>query len=259
MVGKKQNTKGDSSPQVEKYLTQMKELPNYRERQKEVRKFDNRQPENKLNDDKQPEVKLVKKIKKEVDTNAGKDDGNINGVKEDRIEKLITTKDILLGIINIASLTLLIILLIRLPEKAKELNILRNQVLLSESEVALEISEVEGSKDKVGELESLFIDEVGLVSFVGDVEGLKGENSSINKINITSQKVVKDKTGNYGIPVVIEMRGNWTQFGEDMQKIQKLPYLFRVIRIETEELEEEGVIVLKYGGFLYVHDKLGED
>lgn len=259
MVDKKQNTKTNSSPQVEKYLTEMKELPSYREGQKEVGKSGDRQPGNKSKAIKQPEVKLVKKIKKEADTNTEKDNDSVNGMKEDKIDKLITTKDILLGIINIASLALLIILLIKLPEKAQELNKLRNQVLLSESEVALEISEVEGSEDKAGELESVFIDEVGLVGFVSGVEGLKGENSSIRKINITSQKVIKDKTGNYGIPVVIEMRGNWTQFGKDMQNIQKLPYLFRVIRIETEELEEEGVIGLKYGGFLYVHDKLGEN
>ena len=259
MVDKKQNTQINPSPQVEKYLTEMKELSNYREGQKEVGKSGSRQPGNKPKVIKQPEVKLVKKIKKEADTNPQRDNDSANRMKEEKIDKLITTKDILLGIINIASLALLIILLIKLPEKAQELNKLRNQVLLSESEVALEISEVEGSKDKAGELESLFIDEVGLVGFVNSVESLKGENSSIRKINITSQKVVKDKTGNFGIPVVIEMRGNWTQFGEDMQNIQKLPFLFRVIRIETEELEEEGVIGLKYGGFLYVNDKLGED
>jgi len=259
MAGKQQNTKDDSSPQVEKYLTEMKELPSYREGQKEVKKSGNDQLENKQSNIKQPEVKMVKETIKEADITMEKTGDRASGAKGEDIDKLITAKDILLAIINIASLALLIILLIKLPEKAKELKLLRNQVLLSESEVALEISEVAGSKDKSSELESLFIDEVGLVNFVGEVEELKGENSSIGKINITSQKVVKDKTGNYGIPVVIEMRGNWTALGEDMQKIQQLPYLFRAIRIETEELEEEGMIGLKYGGFLYVHDKLGKN
>jgi hypothetical protein len=234
---------------VEKHLTEMKELPGRNEVRKE------HMPE-------KAQVEAVAKpVPKEPVVKAKKTPPVESESEEKPTEKdrLITTKEILLGVINVASITLLIVLLIKLPEKAKELNTLRNQVLLSESEVALEVSEVEGSKEKAKELEDLFIDEVGLVNFVSDVEKLKGEASSISKINITSKKAVKDRTGSYGIPVVIEMRGNWTQFGDDINKIQELPYLFRVIRIDTEILNEEGVIGLKYGGFLYVHDKLGEN
>lgn len=249
MADEKQNTKSTSPPQVEKYLTEMKELPNYNEGKKEIPKTSKIQPKGKMKDGGQPKVVKEESLQMEKSPK----------LEDDKSEKLITTKDILLSVINIASLALMVILLIKLPQKAQELNKLRNQVLLSESEVALEISEVEGSKDKAAQLTSLFIDEVGLVNFVSDVEGLKGEDSSIRKINITSQKVLKDKTGSFGIPVVIEMRGNWIQFGQDMENIQALPYLFRAIRIETEEFEEEGVIGLRYGGFLYVDDKLGEN
>lgn len=246
----KTEEKQPNEPQVEKYLTEMKELPGHKEVKKEVGKKD--QVQQKVVE-KPPEKRSGVRVEgPPVATKA--DDDSV-----DKKDRLMTTKDFLLGIINVASLALLIVLLIKLPDKAAELNKLRNQVLLSESEVALEISEVEGSKDKAGELENLFIDEVGLVNFVGDVEGLKGESSSISKINITSKNAVEDKTGSFGIPVVIEMRGDWSRFGEDMKKIQQLPYLFRVIRIDTEILDDEGVVGLKYGGFLYVNDKLGEN
>jgi hypothetical protein len=246
----KQGVKESDQPQVEKYLTEMKELPGHKEVKKAASKPDRVQLEAmKKATFQQKEDKAIK------EPEIAKDNNNDTSSEE----RLITTKDILLGVINIASLALLIVLLIKLPEKAEELNKLRNQVLLSESEVALETSEVEGNKDRARELENLFIDDQGLVNFVGDVEKLKGESSSINKINITSQKAVKDKTGSYGVPVVIEMRGDWGRFGEDMKKIQQLPYLFRVIRIDSEVLDEEGVVGLKYGGFLYVDDKLGEN
>lgn len=246
----KQVVKESNQPQVEKYLTEMKELPGHKEVKKEVKKPDGAQFE------------VMKKTTFQQKEDQTKKEPEITKDKSNTTEKeerLITTKDILLGVINIASLALLVVLLVKLPEKAEELNKLRNQVLLSESEVALEISEVEGSKDRASELENLFIEDQGLVNFVGDVERLRGESSSIYKINITSQRAVEDKTGSYGVPVVIEMRGDWGRFGEDMKKIQQLPYLFRVIRIDSEVLDDGGVVGLKYGGFLYVHDKLGKN
>jgi len=245
-----EGVKGAEKPQVEKYLTEMKELPDHQEVKKEQNK-----PEGVNLETMKKAVVRQKEVGPKKESGSGEKASN-NMSREDR---LVTTKDILLWVINVASLALMIVLLIKLPKKAEELNTLRNQVLLSESEVALEISEVEGSKDRASELEDLFIAEQGLVNFVSDVEKLKGGSSSINKINITSQKAVKDRTGSYGIPVVIEMRGDWSRFGEDMKKIQQLPYLFRVIRIDSEILDDEGVVGLKYGGFLYVHDKLGKN
>lgn len=254
MVDKNQANKSHASTEVEKYVTEMKELPTYQEERKTVSK------------PKVAKTKVVSEsgkpksiVKKEEPKDPKSNIIDNDEVSEDKSDRLITTKDVLLGIINIASLALLVVLLIKLPEKAQELKKLRNQVLLSESEVQLELSEIEKYQGKADELEDFFVDEVGLVNFVSDVEGLKGDASSISKINITSQKVIQDGTRNYGIPVIIEMRGNWIQFGEDIQKIQKLPYIFRAVRIDVEELEEGGVIGLKYGGFLYANDKLGED
>ena len=255
----KQTTKSKAQPQVEKYLTEMKELPSNQKKGKEAKKPIVNKKVSKTKDVVKEKTKPEMIVKKAEDVKEVNDGDKFEKTRGNSSDKLITTKDILLGIVNIASLALLIILLIKLPEKAQELNKLRNQVLLSESEVALEIADVEGSKDKASELENLFIDEAGLVNFVSDVEDLKGEKSSIGKISITSRKAIKDKTGNFGIPVIIEMRGNWSQFGEDIQNIQKLPYLFRAIRVDTEQLEEEGVLRLNYGGFLYVDDKLGEN
>jgi Tfp pilus assembly protein PilO len=69
-----------------------------------------------------------------------------------------------------------------------------------------------------------------------------------------------DKTGNYGIPVIIELNGAWESIGQDLQEIQKLPFLLRAISIDAEpDKENESMIQFKYGGFLYVDTRLGEN
>ena len=106
------------------------------------------------------------------------------------------------------------------------------------------------------------MDEAGVVNFVNEVEKLKSESSAIQKVTFVSQKVVKDKTGNYGIPVVIELAGSWEVIAEDLEKIDTLAFLFRTVRVEAEKSpkeEEAGVIIYKYGVFLYVKDELGKD
>ena len=62
------------------------------------------------------------------------------------------------------------------------------------------------------------------------------------------------------MPVVIELEGSWEAIDTDLQAIDQLPYLVRPVRVEIEQSEaEEGVIVFKYGIFLYVSDEFGEN
>ncbi len=100
------------------------------------------------------------------------------------------------------------------------------------------------------------MDEVGVVSFVNDIENIKSrEQSSILKVSFASQKVVKDKTGNSGYPVTVEFKGGWDQISKDLEEIGKLPYLFRVVKFSSGYLkEEESVYTLKYGLMLYVKE-----
>ncbi len=171
-----------------------------------------------------------------------------------------SSRDVILGIINLISLVLLIIILTRFPIKAQELKELRIQSVKNESSVSFEFVEIEASKEKSGQLENLFPDESGIVDFVSQVEKLKTEGGAIEKITFASQEVVMDKTGNYGIPVIIKLNGAWESIGQDLQKIQKLPFLLRAISIDAEpNKENESMIQFKYGGFLYVDTRLGEN
>jgi hypothetical protein len=172
----------------------------------------------------------------------------------------VTYKDILLGIINLVSVILLVVILLRLPAKAKELKDLRLASMATRADISIEQRSVDEVKDEVEELKSLFLDEGGIVKFVDGIENLQGEGSSISAVTFASQRAVKDLSGNFGVPVNIQLVGSWGQIAEDIQKIELLPYLFRAVKIDIQRQEEDpNVIVFNYGLLLYTKNELGEN
>ena len=155
---------------------------------------------------------------------------------------------------------MLIVLLIKFPQKAKQLRDLRAEDARNQTDTSKVFPEVAKAKEKTDELEKLFINESGVVDFVKDVESLRGENSAVSALTFQSQKYIKDRTNNFGVPLTIVMKGNWQQIASDLEKIQKFPYLYRAVNIEVKpDKDAEGVVEFRYGIFLYVNDKLGQN
>lgn len=252
---------------VDKYLTDIKELPPYEEKvDNDRRKLD----KNMKNKEKTPPADKKENDHKETVNDADKTNQKKDGVfeKPKKLEDgsvgvkrkpLFSSKDIILGVINIISLILLVVLLVQFPKKAKELNNLRTERFKNESSLSFEFAEVEDYKTKKDKLEALFVDESGIVDFVKEVEKIKLEQGVIKKIAFVGQKVIKDRTGNFGTPIVIEMEGAWKQIDESILDINNLDFVFRPVNITVGTTEEEGVIAFKYGGFLYVDDRLGKN
>lgn len=186
--------------------------------------------------------------------------------------KPYTVKDIFLGIINIVLLsTSFFILFTKLPQKGSEYHNLETEILKNESGVWVGVSDIKPNQDKANEIQNLFLDETGILGFVKEVENLKSKYGIIEKIAIPTQVALKDQTNNYGIPVVIELRGNWEDFNKILVEIGKLPYLFRPVTVEVTPFVEDkktgeanSVVIkpnsmtLNYGGFLYVKDNLSK-
>ncbi len=196
---------------------------------------------------------------------AKKDPGKTKTVSEIKVKKLRRKptpwwKDIALGLVNLVFVVLLIIFLGKLPARAKELRRVKSEDLSNVAKSTIEIAgmEVEGSREKVQELEKLFPDEEGLLGFVREIDIFK-EAGVIFSFSFASEKYVRDKTGYHGIPFVVEFQGTWDQISEGLDKFQALPFLFRAVSIETEVLGEEGLIRFRYGGFLYVDESLAKD
>lgn len=169
----------------------------------------------------------------------------------------LSTREIILVTINTFSVIFLIVLLIQLPAKAEELKKLRLAEAKDETATAFEFDKVQSKKEDYEKLKSLFVDESGIVRFVNEVEKFKGPDSSVQKVTFTTQKAVKDRSGNYGIPVIIEMTGSWEKIGKDMERIQILPFLFRPATFESKPtLDKPNSIDVRYGVFLYVKEDL---
>ncbi len=172
----------------------------------------------------------------------------------------ITSKDLILGAVNLISVILLVIILFRFPGRSKELRDLKIQNIRDNSNINLGFGEVEANKPRASEIEKYFLDEGGVVDFINNVENQEVEGGASIKVTFASQNTVKDRTGNFGVPIVIELIGSWEEIDANLQKIDKLPYLFRPANVEIAYSEEGPlVVVFKYGVFLYVRESLGQN
>lgn len=252
----------------EKYLTEMKELPPSYTVEKKKKSTENKQEKEKeepLVSESSREVSLIQKTDKpeiNMSENHSKNQEKEKVTIESEVGKRklpVTYKDFILGVVNLISFVFFVIILVNFPQKSKELKELRINEIKKELIVGLETSDIEKAKPKVEVINKFFLDESGVVSFVNDVELQEIEDGANIKVTFASQKAVADRTGNFGIPVVIEIRGSWEAIDVSLQKIEKLPYLVRPanVNISTDE-EDPNIIVYKYGLVLYVNESLGK-
>jgi hypothetical protein len=256
----------------EKYLTEMKELPPSRsseekdkdvlkEERQEVVKEIKKEQEKVAKQDQFP-VKEIQKTKKDMSNKNEKSKDIVENVDEEIEikERLYTYKDVILGVVNFISIVFFVILIINFPKRSQELKSLKIQEIKNETAANMETNEIDFVKPKTDEMNRMFLDESGIVNFVNDVELQKTEGGAISKVSFASQKAVTDKTGNYGVPIVLELTGNWEAIDADLQKIDTLPYLFRPVKVEIGYDEENPeVVIYKYGIFLYVKESLGKN
>ena len=161
------------------------------------------------------------------------------------------------ALINIFAAMFLLITLQKLPSRAKELNNLKQSLFIAKQSVDVDIAdfELKANQEKVDKLLALFPDDVGLVDFVQEIEKLKNAGALTN-FTFANQIPVRDKTSYLGIPVAIELLGSWEAVGNDMKSLQELPFLLRPISTDLRRMNEEGNIMVKYGGFLYVDESM---
>jgi hypothetical protein len=264
-----------SAKKPDKYLTEMKELPPSYSSDKK-KSDDNKNDgnkntfENPRDLDKEPvQEKPASKEKVEPTTDMSEkkiDESVLGDVGGSGVsDRPYTYKDIILGIVNLISIVLFVIMIINFPKKSKELKDLKIQEIKNEMALGLGTTEIEVARPKAQEINKLFLDEAGIVNFVNDVELQKSEGGAISKVSFASQTAVSDKTGNFGVPIVIELTGSWEAIDADLQKIDSLPYLFRPVKVEigyddkSPDEESAEVVVYKYGIFLYVRESLGKN
>jgi hypothetical protein len=175
--------------------------------------------------------------------------------------KSYTPRDFILAVVNLITLGLLIFILLKLPLRAEELKDLRNEDLKYQSSNILELPNVAESMMLAEEIKKVFLDTSGIVEFVSRVDAIKAQGGTIVKLSFANQNAVKDRTGSFGIPVIIEMRGSREDIIADLVKLQNLPFLFRPVSIEMEPNKDNPSIYdFRYGGMVYVDEtKFGKN
>jgi len=148
-------------PKVDKYLTDMKELPpSGKDVGKEV-KTEKKAPPKENVIDKMKSSNNTAKIeelpqKVEKPSKKKTPDKDVMSDSNSRF----TFKDIILGIINFISIILLIYLLTRLPIKAKEFQDERVKELQNQTDPVSVFGDISQEKQKADELDNLFLDDL---------------------------------------------------------------------------------------------------
>ncbi|KKR11645.1 MAG: hypothetical protein UT39_C0004G0004 [Candidatus Woesebacteria bacterium GW2011_GWA1_39_21] len=165
---------------------------------------------------------------------------------------------ILLLVIDLLMLGFSVFFIVSIPTKAEALNKARSdeQKVKESKNVDVTGLEYKPTKDSVDTLNSYYPEEAGLISFIEAVDKLK-ESGIIKNFSLVGKNAVKDKTGVYGIPFIIEIEGKWEDINANLQEFQKLPYLIRAVNVEANVIDLN-IVNFKYGGFLYVSDKLAK-
>jgi len=184
-----------------------------------------------------------------------------SGEKTSILKPGILLKAVVLALINLIAVAAIVFLLDRLELKAQEVKRLRSiQLSATRGEPFSALrTDVEAAETKTGELVKYFPDSQGLIAFVGEIDKLKAEGV-VTGFSFANEESIKDKTGSFGLPVLIELRGSWAAVDSALGRIMSLPYLLRAIRVEVSpSLEDPALIDFKFGGFLYVDKNFSQD
>lgn len=179
--------------------------------------------------------------------------------KKSKNKPVWTLGMVIVILINILCAAFFLFLLKIMPKKALELNQLRNQSLkMSEQENPdVLANQLQLVQPQMTQIEAVFPDEIGILSFVKEIDKLKKEEV-ITRFSFVSDKPVKDKTKLLGLPIVIEFKGDLSQINKGLEKVRDLPFLIRAINIQLNK-NADGLLELKYGGILYVSESFGEN
>ena len=165
---------------------------------------------------------------------------------------------ILLVVIDFLMLLMSGFIILELPKKAEELNKVRSEEQKIKESKNIDVNGLEypPTKEKVNELNGYFPEEAGVIAFIESIEALR-EKGIARNFSLVAQDAVKDKTGSFGIPFIVYFEGSWENIDKSLQEFQDLPYLIRAVNVETEMIDNE-IVILRYGGFLYVSEKLAK-
>ncbi len=170
----------------------------------------------------------------------------------------LTLKVLIFSVIDFIFLILLAWFLTKLGPKTTELKKMKN-LLVQAKQIDLDAIQktLLENKEKSEKLATVLPNEDELIEFINQIDLLKKEKK-INSFSFVADKPMKDKTGFFGLPLIIESKGSWQEINETLKSIDQLPYLIRGLNLEIKLLSDKE-IMLKFAGILYVSQNFVQD
>ncbi|KKU12350.1 MAG: hypothetical protein UX19_C0002G0057 [Candidatus Woesebacteria bacterium GW2011_GWA1_45_8] len=199
-------------------------------------------------------LKKQEEVSEEVSLVEG--EGKVNILKPGVLMKAAA-----LAVINLIVVAGVVFLMGKIQTKAQAVKRLRSiqvGVVRGDAFSALK-TDVEEAEAKTKQIIEYYPGSQGLIDFVGEIDKLKAEGL-VTGFSFANEEPIKDRTGSLGLPVLIEIKGNWSQIDSALSRVMGLPYLLRPIRVDAQPQEEEpGLIQFKFGGFLYVDKNFSQN
>ena len=168
------------------------------------------------------------------------------------------TSILIIGFINFLGLVALIFFVGNLSPQSNEIKRLKSlSVKQDQTNLGVIQAEILSSKNKADKLLAVFPDESTIINFVKEIDTLK-KDKLVTHFSFATQNIIKDKTGFWGLPFVIESAGSWQQLNATLGNIYRFPYFIRAVSVELKKVSEDE-FSLKYGGIIYVSQNFGGD
>lgn len=167
---------------------------------------------------------------------------------------------IVVGVIDILCILGILILSNKVAQEAEQIHELKVEKLKAEQKSLSSITteELEKYKPDVEKLAKYYPDDETFLELVGKLDELKRQGLFTN-YSFAADEAIKDKTGNLGLPVLFDIKGDRVLIENSLKSIYELPFLIKPIRLEITRSEVDGSFSVRYGSFLYVENEFGKN
>jgi len=176
-------------------------------------------------------------------------------------QKLSRTKlkIIVFNVINAVLLAGLIFMLRQLPRNAEKVKELHSQSIASqeESDIGVLEAEIDKSQGSIDRISNLFATDIQFLDFISQIDKLE-ETGVVRDFNLPVTTPVLDSTKNPGLPVSMTFTGSKEEINQAFVTISQMPFILKPVNISMD-VGADGIIIVRYGGFLYTNEKFSKN
>lgn len=170
-------------------------------------------------------------------------------------------REIAFAVLDLLLIFLLMLLLRGISKVSEEISQLENSKNEAESVYVLKSTSgrIAENKNIIDKINSYFVDDSNIVSFVKEIDILRTEGTVTQFSFVSDEPIIDSVTSFNVLPFEIVFQGDKTGVENALKKILELPYLIRCVVTEIDRGILDGIVTIKFGGFLYVNENFGKN